>query len=410
MHILYVGPFALRTGYSQAAHDYMLALHRAGVSIEIQPTEPCHTDDLDERYHELFTLTRGHPDHEWAKRPTHVIVHAVPGALPELAAEFRFEDRPLIAITTWETSHLEEELTKAILEAYDVVVVPSNFCAEAFNRWPNEGNIVVIPHCFSPDHWPAHVGQVGFASPGSVVEINSVNDLVSDQHYRTIPSPYVFYSILGWNDRKNPIGLLKAYYATFSSADDVVLRLKVSDINVADVNALQGALGYPREEIPKVEIVTKYMDHDELVRFHLLGDCFVTAARGEGWNLPAFEAMILGKPVIATGFGGHEQFATWGEYFPVNYTKTPAVVPPQVSGKTTEIAGLRVRAVHHTAPSGITARQYWAEPDLGHLGFTMREVFEQQTRADQVGEDLERLFGYKTVGYALATLLEETQP
>jgi glycosyltransferase involved in cell wall biosynthesis len=401
-HVLYVGPFALRTGYAQAAHDYMLALHRAGVSLEIQPTEPCHTDDLDERYHELFELTRGHPDHQWRKRPTHVIVHAVPAALPSLAEEFdlrkiladedlkEFGPFSLIAITTWETSHIERDLVEAILEAYDVVVVPSSFCAQAFTTTASSPTIVVIPHCFEPKHWPT--------APPLGCERCQVNELPNCPHEK----PYRFYSILSWNERKNPIGLLKAYYAEFSSDDDVVLRLKVSNPGIEDIQALQMTLGY--DDTPAIEINNRYLNHDEMVAFHHANDCFVTAARGEGWNLPAFEAAILGRHVIAPTFGGHLAFC-FGSYQGVGYTETPAIVPPEI---VQVLEG--VRAVTQTAPSGITARQYWAEPDLGDLQRAMRYAYNRRIQPQHhCRMMLEDKFSYATVGKQLAELIDRTR-
>jgi glycosyltransferase involved in cell wall biosynthesis len=387
MHVLYVGPFALRTGYAQAAHDYMLALHREGISLEIQPTEPCNTDDLEERYHELFALTRGHPDHaeEAWEKPTHVIIHAVPAALPMIAADYG--DAIKIAITTWETSHMPIGFVDAIDQAFDIVVVPSVFCAHTFDRLGLQQSCV-IPHCFDPAHWPT-VPPLG-CDRCQANELNCMHE-----------KPYAFYSILGWNERKNPIGLLKAYYAEFSSDDNVVLRLK-ANARIDDLEALEMALGY--DDIPAIEIEDTYFNHNEMVAFHHANDCFVTAARGEGWNLPAFEAAILGRHVIAPDFGGHLDFCKFSSYRGVNYTETPAIVPPEIVQVSEGI-----RAVTQTAPSGITARQHWAEPDLGDLQQAMRRTYEHRIQPTTHRSILEDKFSYATVGKQLAELITRSR-
>ena len=127
MIVHYYAPFAQRTGFAQAAHDYMLALHRAGVELEIFPLVDCELDDLDDRYDELIPLATEHS----GKPPTHKIVHTVPRAVPMfLPAEPQGFVR--MAITTWETTHAPRDIVEGLDRSCDTVIVPSEFCAEAF--------------------------------------------------------------------------------------------------------------------------------------------------------------------------------------------------------------------------------------------------------------------------------------
>ena len=58
----------------------------------------------------------------------------------------------------------------------------------------------------------------------------------------------------------------------------------------------------------------------------------VLPSRGEGFNLPAAEAMAMGIPVIVTGFGGHTDFATTSTAWLIDYAFAPAVTHLSVPG------------------------------------------------------------------------------
>jgi len=377
MHVVYYAPFATKTGYAQASHDYMLALHRAGVSLQIVPTVPSNASDLDERYAELIPLATNPP----TEAATHIIAHAVPSAVPNILRGIT-KDIATIAITTWETTHAPADMIEALDKVSDLVIVPSLFCADALMTATVA--IEVVPHCFDPKHWP-------------------VSEMPPSD------SPYSFYSVLSWNERKNPIGLLKAYLSEFTADDDVVLNLKVSGYSEEDLVALVQATNIPMDRLPALEIIPEYFDHEGMLDFHDENHCFVTAARGEGWNLPAFEAALTGRPVITHDFGGQMQYLShYSNLVEYGHRLTPAIAPPVVEAPI-EIAGLQIRPVTQTAPSGITARQQWAEPDLHGLQKAMRACYEDRAQVDYSSRKaLEDRFGYDTVGAQLVSLLERT--
>ena len=348
MHVVYVGAFGQQTGYAQACHDYLLALHRHGVSLEIWPIAP--VVNVENRYEELIPLLETRD-----KEPTHLVIHTVPAAavpaldvfLPEVQNRASSKVKAVL-VTTWETDRLPPYLADAVLGWYDEVIVPSGFCAEAID---DDEIVHVVPHCFDPAHWQRK---------------NEPRD--SDE--------YRFYSILNWGERKNPIGLLKAYLAEFSAEDNVSLTIKLPPGSNprADVEALYACLGYSIEEAPRLKFAMDSLTHDELVAFHSAHDCFVTAARGEGWNLPAFEALVLGNKLISPAWGGHSEFAPdFPRYQSIDYSLTPVIVPPQ-PGQSFSFGEAVLKTFEQKAPNGLTIRQSWCEPNLDHLRFAMRAV------------------------------------
>ena len=373
MRVAFVGPFGQPTGYGQAYHDYAMAMVEAGLEPALVPIAPFERDNLDDRYDSLIGYKR-----DIDASTTHVIVHAPPAYAPKVLESLVLPESVIkILLTTWETSGCTLDL-----DMFDKIVVPSDFCSDAFYETSE-----IIPHTFNPHDWPLAPKQTEASSP------------------------YTFYSILGWSERKNPIGLLKAYLSEFTSKDDVLLRLKLSGYNPDDLKALVEATRIPWDELPALEVVTDFLDYEELLDFHWDGDCFVTAARGEGWNLPAFEAALVGNVVIAPDWGGHREFCLgprYPGYRPVGYNLTPAISPPQPGEL---IQGTNVRVVRQNAPSGLSARQFWVEPNLEDLMAQMRCVFDAKPKRVSTHRGVfEERFSYQTVGRLWSNLLRKDNP
>jgi glycosyltransferase involved in cell wall biosynthesis len=167
-------------------------------------------------------------------------------------------------------------------------------------------------------------------------------------------------------------------------------------------------LGYDVEDVPAFEFVTERQSHEDLIRFHHEGNCFVTAARGEGWNLPAFEAAILGNPVIAPGFSGHTDFL--GDYCNghlYDCQLTPAITQDLQIQDAIEVGGFRIQPVHRVEPSGISARQRWGEPDINELALVMRSLYTAKTPRDFSSRlHFEYKYGYERVGELLCDHLD----
>lgn len=106
-------------------------------------------------------------------------------------------------------------------------------------------------------------------------------------------------------ERKNPLGLIRAFKLAFNSKQKIKLVLKVSRAKnyPAEIKLL-------REAIDGANI---YLDISEMSREKVTAlinscDCYVSLHRAEGLGLTIAEAMLLGKPVIATAYSGNLDF------------------------------------------------------------------------------------------------------
>jgi glycosyltransferase involved in cell wall biosynthesis len=92
-------------------------------------------------------------------------------------------------------------------------------------------------------------------------------------------------------------------------------------------------------------------------------DCFVSLHRAEGFGLCLAEAMLMGKPVIATNYSGNLAFMHPENSLLVDY-------------KLTEIAD--DNPIYNRG-------NHWAEPSIEHASALMRFCYDQPTQAAALG-------------------------
>ena len=100
--------------------------------------------------------------------------------------------------------------------------------------------------------------------------------------------------------RKGPDALLAAYLAAFTGNDAVELYIKTFPNPHNQIHALLQTLSAGLSNPPRVVIDEEVLDDDALIALYRSAHAMVLPTRGEGFNLPAAEAMAMGLPVITT--------------------------------------------------------------------------------------------------------------
>lgn len=187
--------------------------------------------------------------------------------------------------------------------------------------------------------------------------------------------------------RKNPMGLVEAFKKSFAPGEGPQLVLKCinGETRPEKFEALNKAAG-GRDDIT---IMNRYLDPDMSAALMNLCDCYVSLHRSEGLGLTIAEAMLLGKPVIATGYSGNLDFMTESTSFMVPWTRVKV-------GEDAE---------------AYDADATWAEPDLDVAAEMMRQVYDNPESARRMAlagkADLETRFTPEASGARMRERLEK---
>ena len=192
---------------------------------------------------------------------------------------------------------------------------------ESWKQSPFPKNIAILPFETTriPPSWVPRVNSMDallaisdqnvqmFRDSGVTIPISKIGWGVDEKKFGYIERPddgtFTFGQCGALSTRKGTDILIKAFLKAFPpfAKHNVRLLLKTS-YNVF-------TFGVKNER--RIEVLMMPMDFDEyLNRFWKKVDCFVFPSRGEGWGLPAMEAMMTGLPTIVTDWGGFREFTT----------------------------------------------------------------------------------------------------
>lgn len=212
----------------------------------------------------------------------------------------------------WETDKLPARWAKDICNNLNEIWAPCNLVRKACLKSGFKGPIKVIPTPSIP--------RADF----SLLQIPSkFKNLVLDK------SVFKFYSIFQWNERKGYNKLIKSYYEEFSSTDNVVLILKVNPINHQlhgeqkirdDILKIKSIVKRSKKDLPKIFLVTDYLDRKTLDSLHHTCDAFVLPHHGEGWGMPIHDAMNHNNFIITTRYGGVTEWLNNDNAFIIDHT------------------------------------------------------------------------------------------
>lgn len=357
--IKYIAPIFDNSGYAKASRGNILALHKLGVPLTLAPVSfEQAKPDLGKDGEILKDLVGKDIDYNI------VLTHLT----PEFWQQFGEPGKTNLAFTIWETEGLHPTWPKYMNASADKVLVGCHWNKEVFKIHGVEKPIGVVPHGIN-------MSDFDNIEP---YEIKGVSD-----------DTYVFYSIFQWIERKNPNGLLRAYWSAFGPEDNVALVLKTYRFSYEDkekelirnlIKNLKRLVNLDYH--PPVYLISHMLSEEEILGLHARADCYVSLDRGEGFGLSPFTAGACGNPIIVTNFGGVKEYAKDHVSYRVDCTKTPVFGMPQ--------------------SPWYKADQLWAEPDLNHAMCLMRHAYENKTEAFARGQKLrnyiEENFSWEVIG------------
>ena len=281
-----------------------------------------------------------------------------------------FKDKINIGHWAWE---LEEfpVLWHSHFSYFDEIWAPSRFTLDALSR-VSPIPVVRIPYCLSEDFFkePPEKNQgrerFGFSS-----------------------SDFIFlfaFDLASVFERKNPIGLLRAFRKAFPPGrkKKALLVLKILRAD-----------NFPRQfqEIEReaqglnIKIITEVLSREDLISLMACADGYISLHRSEGFGLTMLEAMALGKPVVATGYSGNLDFMN-----PANSL----------------LVGYRFSTIEKESWPYFKGAS-WAEPDLEQAAHWMRLLARRPLWAREIGlrarADVLKLYSPQAVGRLISERL-----
>lgn len=210
--------------------------------------------------------------------------------------------RPIVGYWAWELQEIPPEWRPAVA-CVSEIWVPSHFTAAAMEALaPGRVRVVPPPLALVPPV-PSALDRSAFGLPRDAVVV-----LVS-------------FNLASSFSRKHPFAALAAFHAAFSDRADRLLVLKVNHAEHApvDFNRLAGmAAG------PNIRLETRILPAADSHALTACADIVLSLHRAEGFGLVLAEAMLLGKPVVATGWSGNTDFMHAGNSEPVGFRMVPA--------------------------------------------------------------------------------------
>ena len=189
-------------------------------------------------------------------------------------------------------------------------------------------------------------------------------------------------------ERKNPLALIAAFKQAFSIHDDALLVIKASfgeqhPVQLAELRA--AAQGH------SIVVIDDVFTLDETLSLINCSDAYVSLHRSEGLGLTMAEAMLLGKPVIATRYSGNLEFMNESNSLLVDMDliSLDKDYPPYKKG------------------------MRWANPSVEHASKLMRQLYDNPQQAVELGafaqRDVNERFSHQAVGERMRDRLDFIQ-
>lgn len=262
------------------------------VELSLVPTEPAHFPPGEEARFVALAARAFRP----LSRPADVHVrHFFP---PRLHPP---DEGHFVLIQPWEYGHLPIRWIGPICEGVREVWCYSRYVRDVYRAsGVPEEKLRVVPlgvdlQVFTPEALP----YLFTHEPGAAA-------LAGGERRR-----FVFLFVGGTLHRKGIDVLLDAYSQAFSAADDVCLVVKDTGTQTVyrGQNERERILGEVQDPArPRIVYVEPDLSGPEMAGLYAAADCLVQPYRGEGFCLPALEAMACGRPVIVPAGGPTDDF------------------------------------------------------------------------------------------------------
>lgn len=357
MKVLYIGHYKDGTGWGDAAKNNILALHKAGVEVAARAISYNETDsETDEKILEL--------EQKSTEGCNICIQHTLPC---NYVYDSRFKNIGYLAI---ESSDFCDTLWHKNINMMDELWVPSEYVERACIKSGVTIPIKIAPHALDIDSYT-----------------NSPDGAKIEQLLDTFNFVFVGEFI----ERKNIKALLRAFHTEFHPKEPVNLLIKTSGVDIKELETYCDSIKKGlklRNQYKKEITLSGRLEKQDYISILRQCHCFVMPSRGEGFCIPALEAMCLGIPVIYTEGTALSEFCV-GAWVDANYDSC--------------FGGMG------SLPDIYTANSEWLEIDIQDLQLAMRNAYMRHIDDHTKEECLERSkeYSHENIGNLFKELLND---
>ncbi len=270
----------------------------------------------------------------------HVNAPYVPLALKILGKQL-VRNKKIVGCWAWELPDVPSDWHAGFDFVHEVWAL-SDFTAQAFRR-----------HTALPvKTTPLPVMPAILPSPESWAWPKPINSFVV----------LAMFNLASGYTRKNPLGAIQAFQQAFGTDKSCRLLLKIA--NPQAYPAGMQALERLAAAAGNIELFTTTLPPDQTAALIAASDVVLSLHRAEGFGLVPAEAMLQGKPVVATGWSGNLTFMSPENSCLVDYTLVPAADP---------------QATYHHP------NQQWAEPNIATAAKALQKLRQDRALANRLG-------------------------
>lgn len=274
--------------------------------------------------------------------PATLILHIngpfVPLAMFWLGRTF-VRNKFVVAYWAWELPDAPAEW-RAGLGFVHHIFVPSVFAKGAIQGLQAPQPIDVLAHPVALNALPASPG----AQPSGVFKV------------------LIIFNMASGFERKNPMASIAAFAAAFGDDPSARLVVKVQNPEAFPEGARQLRDAAGRHA--NIALIERSLSGAEMAQLYHDCEIVLSLHRSEGFGLVIAEAMLAGKPVIATNWSGNVDFMTEASGIPIDYRLVPARDPQG----------------EYDQPS-----MHWAEADISAAAAALRRLRDSPELREALG-------------------------
>jgi len=316
------------SGFAEHSRRLARALNDAGLPTHMRSLDASmqmHTQfelggkdkvDLREQYHDLLDKSIKHlmvsvyhlvpDDAELQVLTTHR--HLTPEQL-EWANSYK------IISTVWERDRISPAATQALNRVGQVWTATSQHAEMLAECGVNSDKIKVVPLPYS--------------------KIDPIFDLRGRKRMKGVPR---FYHIGKWEPRKAQHEMLgcflrafepgeaKFYLKTSETSPDFGDYPRSPDASIERWLTKEGLSGkWSLDQVNQnIHVIKKRISPEQIFQLHRMGDIYLSLSRGEGWDMPAYDAKLAGNLLVWTASGGPQEYAGQDSFFVDSLGTQPA--------------------------------------------------------------------------------------